>query len=51
MISMNAKIVGIGSTFLLVITYFAVVLAPAYTDPEMDQPSDIYRPRTALFIT
>jgi cbb3-type cytochrome c oxidase subunit II len=49
MIAMNAKLVGVGSTVLLVLIYFAVVLAPAYyTDPEMSEVSANYRPRTAL---
>ncbi len=49
MISMNAKLVGIGSTILLVLIYFAVVLAPAfYTDKEMSEVSANFRARTAL---
>jgi cytochrome c oxidase cbb3-type subunit 2 len=48
MIAMNAKILGIGSTILLVLIYFAAVLAPAFTDPQMSEVSDNHRARTEL---
>ena len=48
MIHMNAKIVGFGTTFLLLLIFALVVIAPIYTNPESEQPSDNYRQRTAL---
>jgi cbb3-type cytochrome c oxidase subunit II len=48
MIHMNAKIVGIGTTLLVVLIYVAVVIAPQHTNPEHDEVSANHRPRTAL---
>ncbi len=48
MIHMNPKIVGLGTTFLLLLIFGAVVVAPRYTNPESDRVSDTYRPRTDL---
>jgi cytochrome c oxidase cbb3-type subunit II len=48
MIFMDAKIIGIGTTFLLIIIFFAVVVTPKYTNPGADAPSEIWRPRTEI---
>jgi len=48
MIHMNPKTVAVGSTILLVLIFGAVVLAPRYTNPEAEHPSDTYRNRTEL---
>jgi len=48
MIHMNAKVVGVGTTLLVALIFVAVVLAPGYTNPELKQDSEIYRPRTEL---
>ena len=48
MIHMNAKTVGIGTTFLVVLIFIAVVIAPQYTNPESKEFSANYRPRTPL---
>jgi cytochrome c oxidase cbb3-type subunit II len=48
MIHMNAKTLGFGSTAIVVAVYFAVVIAPGRTNPELEQPSANFRPRTPL---
>lgn len=48
MIHMNGKVLALGSTAIVVMVYFAVVVAPGRINPEMEQPSANYRPRTAL---
>ena len=48
MIQMDAKVVAIGTTIILVVIFVAVVITPARTNPEADRPSDIHRARTDL---
>ena len=48
MIHMDPKVIGIGTAVLLIAIFFAVVLAPRYTNPESLTPSDTHRDRTAL---
>ncbi|GAB4298296.1 MAG: hypothetical protein Kow0090_13690 [Myxococcota bacterium] len=48
MIHVNAKLIGIGTTLILVLIYVAVVIAPRYTYLEAREPSETHRPRTAL---
>ena len=48
MIHMNAKVIAFGTTALLVLIFAAVVIAPGYTNPEMDTPSATRRARTAI---
>jgi cytochrome c oxidase cbb3-type subunit II len=48
MIHMNAKTIGVGTTIVLILIYFAVVIAPQYTNPEGEKPSDNHRVRTDL---
>lgn len=48
MIHMNAKLIGFGTTFLLVLIWFAVVVVPRETTPQAQSQSDNYRARTTL---
>jgi cytochrome c oxidase cbb3-type subunit 2 len=48
MIQMSSKVIAYGTTFLLVLIFFVVVVAPKYVNPESDQKSDIYRPLSPL---
>jgi cbb3-type cytochrome oxidase cytochrome c subunit len=48
MIQMDAKVVGIGTTVVLVLVFVAVVITPARTNPEADTPSANHRERTAF---
>ena len=48
MIHMNAKVLGFGSTAIVVLVYLVVVIAPGHTNPEMEAPSANYRKRTEL---
>jgi cbb3-type cytochrome oxidase cytochrome c subunit len=48
MIHMNAKVVGVGTTFLVILIFGAVVLAPQYTNRELSVQSENYNPRTVL---
>ena len=48
MIHMDAKVIGIGTTVLLVLIFGAVVIVPQHTSPEHDQVSAIHRMRTEL---
>ena len=48
MINMGAKVIGIGTTFLLVLIFFAVVVAPGHTNPELERPSANRREPTPL---
>jgi cbb3-type cytochrome oxidase cytochrome c subunit len=48
MIHMNAKVVGVGTTFLVILIFGAVVLAPQYTNRELSVKSDNHRPRSTL---
>jgi cbb3-type cytochrome c oxidase subunit II len=48
MIHMSARVVGIGTTLLVVLIFGAVVIAPRHTNPEHDVLSDNFRPRTEL---
>jgi cytochrome c oxidase cbb3-type subunit 2 len=48
MIHMNAKLVGVGTTLLVVLIFVAVVLAPQYTNKELQVHSENYRKRTPL---
>ena len=46
MIHMNAKVVGVGTTFLVILIFGAVVLAPQYTNRELSVKSDNHRSRS-----
>lgn len=48
MMHMNAKLAGIGTTVLVVLIFFAVVVTPQFTNRELGDRSENYRPRTAL---
>jgi cytochrome c oxidase cbb3-type subunit II len=48
MIHMNAKVIGVGTTILLVLIFFAVVVAPGHINPELDRTSASWRARTPL---
>lgn len=48
MIHMNPKIIGLGTSFLLILIFGAVVLVPRYTNPESERVSGNYREHTAL---
>jgi cbb3-type cytochrome c oxidase subunit II len=44
MMHMDAKVVGIGTTLLVLAIFVAVVIAPRYTNPEAEQVSATHRP-------
>ena len=46
MIHMHPRVVGIATTFLVVLTFGVVVVVPRSSQPDALQPSDTYRPRT-----
>lgn len=48
MIHMDAKVVGIGTTVLLVLIFGAVVIVPQHTSPEHELVSANHRPRSEL---
>jgi len=48
MIQMNARLVAVGTTALVVLIFLAVVVAPGHTNPEHGRPSEIHRGRTPL---
>jgi cytochrome c oxidase cbb3-type subunit II len=48
MIHMNAKLVGVGTTLVIIVIVVAVVAVPYETFVEAHRPSDIYRPLTEL---
>ncbi|HEX7598871.1 MAG TPA: cbb3-type cytochrome c oxidase subunit II [Polyangia bacterium] len=48
MIQMNGKIVAVATTSLVVLVFFAVVVVPGHTNPEMQSLSADHRDRTAL---
>jgi len=48
MIQMSGKLVGIGTTTLVAVIFAMVVVAPYYTNPELQKVSQNYRPRTPL---
>ncbi len=48
MIQMNGKVVGAGTTLVVVAITIAVVLVPVKTFKAADRPSDIWRPPTPL---
>lgn len=47
-INMSTRVIGFGTTFLLLVIFALVVVAPKYTNSELERESDIYRPRTEL---
>ena len=48
MIQMSGKLVGLGTTVLVAVIFALVVVAPYYTNPELQKVSQNYRPRTPL---
>jgi len=46
MIHMDAKVIGIGTSLVVLFIFAAVVVAPQYTNPEASQVSDTFRPLT-----
>ncbi|MFC1707577.1 cbb3-type cytochrome c oxidase subunit II, partial [Planctomycetota bacterium] len=48
MIHMDSKVIGVGTVLLVVLIFMAVVIYPQRTNPEHDELSEGFRPRTAL---